>query len=64
MSPDEERFIKCVDDLYFESTGEYLPGWRKEIILKIYRFHRDYPNAKVVMGRKGPIVVVKKEEER
>ncbi len=63
MDEDEKLFMKFVEDGHRLSTGTELEGWQKSILLKWYRFHKLYPNAKIVMGRKSPLVVIPKEEE-
>lgn len=62
MDEDEKLFMKLVEDSHRLSTGTELEGWKKSSILQWYRFYKLYPNAKIVMGRKGPLVVVPKEE--
>ena len=62
MDEDEKLFMKFVEDSYRLSTGTELEGWKKPSILQLYRFHKLYPNVKIVMGRKGPLVVIPKEE--
>lgn len=63
MDEDEKLFMKLVKDSHRLSTGMELECWKEEYILKMYRFHKQYPHAKIVMGRKGPIVVMPKEEK-
>lgn len=62
MDEDEKLFMKFVEDSYRLSTGTELEGWKKSSILQWYRFHKLYPKAKIVMGRKRPLVVIPKEE--
>ena len=63
MDEDEKLFMKLVEDSHRLSTGTELEGWKKSMLLNWYRFHKLYPNAKIVMGRKGPLVVIPKEEK-
>lgn len=62
MDEDEKRFMRFAEDNYRLSTGTELEDWKKSSLLQWYRFNKLHPNAKIVMGRKGPIVVVPKEE--
>lgn len=62
MDEDEKCFMKFVNDNYRLSTGTELEGWKEEYILKMYRFHKQHPLAKIVMGRKGPVIVIPKEK--
>ena len=63
MDEDEKLFMKLVEDSHRLSTGTELESWQKSSLLQWYRFYKLYPNAKIVMGRKSPLVVVPKEEE-
>ena len=52
--------MKLVKDCHKLSTGMELEEWKEEYILKMYRLHKHHPLAKIVMGRKCPIVVIPK----
>lgn len=64
MDEDEKLFMKFVKDNYRLCFGTELEGWKETYILKMYRFHKQYPLAKIVMGREGPVVVIPKEDVR
>ena len=61
LDEDEKLFMKFVKDNYRLCTGTKLEGWKEENILKMYRFHKRHPLAKIVMGYKGPVVISKED---
>lgn len=63
MNEDEKLFIKLVKDNYRLCTGTELEGWKEEYILKMHRLLKQHPLSKIVMGCKGPVVVIPKEGE-
>ena len=62
MDEDEKLFIEFIKENYRLCTDKELEGWKEEYILKMLRLNKLHPLATIVMGRKGPVIVIPKEE--